>query len=680
MGEGNMFSGLNRIREFRGKVVAENEDTGTKAVYEQQLGNIEVRLYSARYSDIADMNRNPGDVNVLREKLAAVTRTNEKGEYTFYVGSGIYSLSINLDTLPEGKGVVNPVIYKDSSASENYDFLVRDVAEINADGIEGKVSPLGDRIFIRPVMKDKYGNNLAAKFSYSSCEKNIRLKDNVLKLSPDDFRTGKININVSAGNLTRKVTLDITEPDTSPEERINLALARGLIDEKTKIRNYLYLLFDRERLEFPYALRGNKPIKSGTAMMEEINAYITGSGADESLVSEVKRYLERAVPDLDKSYTSQGGFFNIHYTISGSNAVSQVDENRNGVPDYIESVGSAFDYSRSVTCSSRGFRFPVTDNGSEIIDIYVYDLKGKYGVTNSKKVYKNKKYGKRVATCYISIDNSYDQSKGFKENRDDCMKVTAAHEFFHAVQYAYNIDADSWWKEATATWNEDEVYNSVNDYYQYVEKIFSSPYKSLENFSYAGVVFVKYLSENLGGYGLVKRIWEYQAVTYDKSLSAIDRAIRETYPNNDIGTIYNEFTASNFNPSQYYREGSAWNISAAVQNTYSSYPVGAQYGSLDHLAANYQLFKPLSGKTGTVRITADGEEGVRWGFKLQKRKLGDNNCEVTYANLSEGESRVLIIVNNFGTTYGEVCLIPANLDKAADRVSYNYFADIDVHN
>jgi hypothetical protein len=75
--------------------------------------------------------------------------------------------------------------------------------------------------------------------------------------------------------------------------------------------------------------------------------------------------------------------------MSGSNAVSQVDKNRNGVPDYIESVGSAFDYSRSVTCSSRGFRFPVTDNGSEIIDIYVYDLKGKYGVTNSKKVYKN---------------------------------------------------------------------------------------------------------------------------------------------------------------------------------------------------------------------------------------------------------------------------------------------------
>ena len=38
------------------------------------------------------------------------------------------------------------------------------------------------------------------------------------------------------------------------------------------------------------------------------------------------------------------------------------------------------------------------------------------------------------------------------------LEVTAAHELFHAVQFAYDYDEDAWFMEATATWAEDEVY------------------------------------------------------------------------------------------------------------------------------------------------------------------------------------------------------------------------------
>ena len=43
------------------------------------------------------------------------------------------------------------------------------------------------------------------------------------------------------------------------------------------------------------------------------------------------------------------------------------------------------------------------------------------------------------------------------------LRVTVAHEFFHAVQYAYEWAEDNWLLEQTATWIEDELYDSIND-------------------------------------------------------------------------------------------------------------------------------------------------------------------------------------------------------------------------
>ena len=48
------------------------------------------------------------------------------------------------------------------------------------------------------------------------------------------------------------------------------------------------------------------------------------------------------------------------------------------------------------------------------------------------------------------------------------LKVTAAHEFFHAVQFAYDIGEDGWFMESTATWMEEHVYDAINDNLQYL--------------------------------------------------------------------------------------------------------------------------------------------------------------------------------------------------------------------
>lgn len=469
------------------------------------------------------------------------------------------------------------------------------------------------------------------------------------------------------------VFIDTNEPSTI--EKVRSAHRDNIIDEKTKIMLFLHTLFDRDRLTREYD--SPAPIKSGTSAIEEVHRYIRRHDADRNLVETARGYISSAIPTLENTYTSSSGFFNIHYTVKGSDAVSTDDSNRNGVPDYVESVGEALDASRSLTCNVRGFRRPLLDSGKSTFNIYLYDLKGTYGITFPSAFYGTNNLRQNVTSSYISMDNNYSPAKGFKTPPDGCVKVTAAHEFFHAVQNSYNFDADSWWKEASATWNEDEVYPMVNDYLQYLGRILDSPEKSLEQSTYGGVIFAKYITENFGGYGIMKSIWEAQAARYRNSINAIDYAIRQSNKNLDIGAVYNRFSASNYSPSQYYKEGNLWKQSVTFQNSYTSYPVSGKRGQLDHLAANYELFKPASRENKTLKISITGEKDVRWGFKIQKRRISDDKCEVTEAASDKAGTRTEIVCESFGSVYKEVCLIPANLEKEHNGASYSYSAVVE---
>ena len=69
--------------------------------------------------------------------------------------------------------------------------------------------------------------------------------------------------------------------------------------------------------------------------------------------------------------------------------------------------------------------------------------------------------------AYCVLDNDY---AGFPSHTPlQNLQVTAAHEYYHATQFAYDIADDGWFLEATATWAEDEMYDDVNDNVQYLK-------------------------------------------------------------------------------------------------------------------------------------------------------------------------------------------------------------------
>lgn len=663
------------VKLIKGTVFIDSNNDSKKDDTEQVLKDVAINLYYADQVDPKAINGSSEGIRLYREKLIMKTKTDEKGEYKFYVNEGRYSVNLDIDALPSGKGVANPNVLVDTGDTGNIDFAVRDIHSIELDKFIKNLIP-GDSVTINPVVKDRDGNPLSAKVNCICDSNEIELNANSFKVRPVFPERKKVNIKVQAGPVSNEISLTFKSLDTMSLEEIRLAYEKGAIDEKTKISKYLKLLFRKP-------LQGKRPdyitpIKSGSTAIKEIQDYIMKKNADKNLIEEARQYMSSAIPYLDKVYTSPSGFFKIHYTTAGTHAVSKSGLDSQEIPEYIKSIGLSFDHVKKIVCDTRGFRTPIIEKGKNTIDVYVYDLQGKYGITIPTAYYEMTADKQRRASCSISIDNNYSSSKGFKDHKDNCMRVTAAHEFFHAVQNAYNADADSWWKEASATWNEDEIYNNVNDYVRYLDKVFSSPEKSLEQTSYGGVVFAKYLSEHLGGYNLIKRILEIQGTTFDTSVKAIDAAVKEKFPDKDIGVVFKEYAACNFNPSQYYKEGALWKKSVSIQNTFSAYPVALQTGILNHLAANYQLFKPKEvGKA--LKVVVDGARNTKWGFKIQRRKSSDNLCSATEIALDGFDNRAEIILQDFGSEYKEICLIPANLEKAVDGLQYKYSAAIQQH-
>ena len=123
-----------------------------------------------------------------------------------------------------------------------------------------------------------------------------------------------------------------------------------------------------------------------------------------------------------------------------------------------------------------GFKAP-KNSQDHYIDIYIanrnaYNLQTNSYVTISSQ-YAGYATAYSDATPYFVINPSVDLN---------ILKVTIAHEFFHTIQYSYGLDIVSdeiwykniWFLEASAVLMEDEVYNNVNDYLNYL--FFYIPY------------------------------------------------------------------------------------------------------------------------------------------------------------------------------------------------------------
>ncbi|MCD6418156.1 T9SS type A sorting domain-containing protein [bacterium] len=225
--------------------------------------------------------------------------------------------------------------------------------------------------------------------------------------------------------------------------------------------------------------------------------------------------------------------FVLHYDTTGENAVYSGDENGNFIPDYVESTAIFLENVWHKVVDSLGYRPPLadtigtsdtTENGGDArTDIYFDGALGSsvYGMTYP--LHQDSIDGSWKATVYIEIQPDMTRLPGYEDNPYPPLKVTCAHEFFHAVQFAYRLSMSTdfiWWSEATAVFNEEVCFDDVNDYYNYLHIFQNSPrtplfsYDTDENIWYGAVMFPIFLAEYFSSpdrrfYAeAIRQIWE----------------------------------------------------------------------------------------------------------------------------------------------------------------------------
>ncbi|MFN4768212.1 MAG: MXAN_6640 family putative metalloprotease [Ignavibacteria bacterium] len=235
-------------------------------------------------------------------------------------------------------------------------------------------------------------------------------------------------------------------------------------------------------------------------------------------------------PDLPFSFLSEKKHFRIHYSLTGKGAVDPLDNDRSTIPDYVEACARAFEYAYAIEVDSMGF-LPTPNNGangSDPYDVYIIEFadQGFYGLTTVRESLPNSTNSHTYSLTYIEVDNNYSTNdknafgnQSFNTFGLDALKITAAHEYHHAIQLAnYGMNSQQYdvsFYEMFSTWLEFYLYPEIKDYHFYVRDYFLEPKKNrfgqryVQNIAsgYANALFLEYLHGEFGNAPLVQ-IWQ----------------------------------------------------------------------------------------------------------------------------------------------------------------------------
>jgi hypothetical protein len=356
-----------------------------------------------------------------------------------------------------------------------------------------------------------------------------------------------------------------------------------------------------------------------------------------------------------------GGAVCVHYVNRSNDAPSLTDntgtttaegETGNRVPDYIDLVLKTTNHVHD-TYVAAGYRAPKGDGalggGSNKTDIYVADIgdDGLYGYcTTDQKIPDDGPYD---AWAYCVVDDDYAATEFGTNTALENLQVTLAHEYFHAVQFGYDITEDSWFLEATAAWVEDEMYDDVDDNLQYLkESPLRLPRVPMDTFAggfhYGTWIFIRYLSERYpaeeGGLPTVVRdmVRKMDGSAGKPDLSSIESVKAVLLERGaKFPALFARFSALNRRPAQSYSEGrvNRYPHAPLVRN----FPMGRGQTRSDEVRADHLT-------SATVRFTPSkrlkaGNTKLR--LMLRMAKVTRGSAAVASIKLRSGEVRVLPI-------------------------------------
>lgn len=264
--------------------------------------------------------------------------------------------------------------------------------------------------------------------------------------------------------------------------------------------------------------------------------------------------------------------------------------------------------------SEMGYRKPLADGrrgGNNRLDVYLKDIgsEGLYGYCVAEG-------RRRAAPGYCVLDNDFSRAE-FGTAPADSMEVTAAHELFHTVQYAYDSYEDPWLFESTATWMEERLADGVNDNRQYLRAgQLGAPGRSLDTFDgssgvqYGNWIFWEHLS-GIHGDDIVKDVWDRagsrrtRAAQRVHSVKALSASLSRK---GGLRQAYARFANDNVRPARSYPEGGSYPRSSGTTTVQPTRLTGSVVRRLDHLSSWSRSYRPaalLAAEDWRLRLELD---------------------------------------------------------------------------
>ena len=443
----------------------------------------------------------------------------------------------------------------------------------------------------------------------------------------------------------------------------------------------------------------------------------------DSLSAEFRALYSEAAPnpnDYNASFISPMGKFKIHYDTAGRNKVDVTDNigygvkgqpsawrtrnpSPNGVPDYIDEAAFALDSAWSMLIDRFEFQNPTAAAGQNYYyPIYIHQMDD-YGLANP-----DGKLPRVGFLSYIEINSDWSDPAWEGIRPYDALRVTCAHEFFHAVQFAmvWTLNLDDFplaWLEGSAVLMEEIAYPEINDYFQYIRDFFINPRISLLSddntlYTYTNSILFKYLYEKTNprdSIGFIKAVHTNNYVKKTSFLSNIEQ-VSASHAGKSWAEVLNGFHAESYFTGRRARPWAfvtdsdsmgSWAMPAASildveSKTVKPYSVDffrytPQDNHLDTLILNIggEIDKSVSGKTWGASVLVM-EKGDSVGIMtVQMNKNGTGRLELAGWNEKSG---CLLVVTNSSynmerkitiTPYGEGFVNPGQ--EAAVTVSHN---------
>ncbi len=311
-----------------------------------------------------------------------------------------------------------------------------------------------------------------------------------------------------------------------------------------------------------------------------------------------------------------GSKFCIHWARRTRDAPPLADSDGDRVPNQVEATRKVFDYTFSRLVQRGGYVAPPADGRGpkgyrNRFDVYLGDLGSQrlYGYCTPETALTAYR-----ATSYCAVDDDFSTAQ-FPGTPRGNLRVTGAHEFFHAVQFGIDYAEDGYFMENSSTWVEDELYDAVDDNRNYFDdSALAQPQDPLDLADnwYGNWIWLRFLTETYpddGGSGLptlVRDAWERtddSRTAY--SIPALTGALAAR--GGSLPELVADFTTANRFPAQSYSEGASYPAAPAVRSlvlpsssTSSTSASGSE--TVDHLAAATVTAAPGTGLAAGSRL------------------------------------------------------------------------------